>query len=198
MLELEIAPRVAQEAPKRPQEAPRGRQETPRQRREAPSERPEVPRRGQERFGSQLGSILDPAGRQTPSKTEEKTRVFKVFAVFPRRRKRGPKKLPKEVPGRRKWLPGAPRERPGAAQEPQRQRQERPRATQERPKSRPRGEQKEQQMIQLSFPLLGGAREASGSHFEAIGERFWSLRGGILEPFSKVVSLFSATPAQKR
>ena len=52
-------PRGAQEAPR----APRGRQETPRQRREAPRERQEAPRRAQERFGSHLGSILDPPGR---------------------------------------------------------------------------------------------------------------------------------------
>ena len=122
-----------------------------------------------------------------PSKTIEKTRVLKNFVFFQRRRKKRPKELPQEAPGKPKRLPGAPRERPGAAQEAQRQRQERPRATQERPKSRPR----EQKRIQLSIPLLGGAREASGSHFEAIWERFWSLRGGMLEPFSIDVRTYS-------
>ena len=182
-------PRDAQETPR----APRGRQETPRTAPRSASERQEVPRRAQERFQIHLGSILDPPGTPKPSKTIEKTRVFKNIVFFQRRRKKRPKELPKEAPGKPKRLPGAPRERPGAAQEAQRQRQERPRATQERPKSRPRGEQKEQKRLQLSFPLLGSAREASGSHFEAIWERFGSLRGGILEPFSRRFSLFQAS-----
>ena len=140
---------------------------------------------GKSDLGAMWARFWTPRGGPKPSKTIEKTMFFKVFVFFQRRRKKSPKELPKEAPGRRKWLPGAPRERPGATQEAPRQRQERPSATQERPKSRPRGEQKEQKRIQLSIPLLGGAREASGSHVEAIWERFWSLRGDTLEACSR-------------
>ena len=108
---------------------------------------------------------------------------FKVYVIFQGSCPKWPTKLQKETPGRPKCPPGAPREGPGAAQEAPRRPQEPPEAPQEHPKSRPRGQEKEQKRLPLAFPLLGGLREASGSHFEAIWERFWRLRGGILEPF---------------
>ena len=193
-----------QERPKRRPRGPKSAKRPARDAKDSATRRQESAKRRQDApksdFGSHLGSILDPPGTPKPSKTIEKTRVLKNFVFFQRRRKKRPKELPKEAPGKPKCLPGAPRERPGAAQEAQRQRQERPRATQERPKSRPRGEQKEQKRLQLSFPLLGWAREASGSHFEAIWERFGSLRGGILEPFSRLFLCFkrSVAPARAR
>ena len=83
-------------------------------------------------------------GGPKPSKTIEKTRVFKVFAIFQGVFKKRPKKLQKETPGKPQCPPGAPREGPGAAQEAPRPPQEPPGAPQESPKSRPRDEKKEQ------------------------------------------------------
>ena len=95
-----------------------------------------------------------------------------------------------------------PRSAPGGARSGPRGAKEPPRATQERPKSRPRGEQKEHKRIQLSFPLLGRAREASGRHFEAIWERFGSLRGSIFKPFSfhfaMLEAMLGARPRERR
>ena len=103
-----------------------------------------------------------------------------------KRRKKRPKKLHKEAPGRQQWLPGAPRERPGAAQEGPRQPQEPPGAPQERPKSRPRGEKKEQKGNQLSILLVGGLRQASGSHFRALLEAPGGHFGAIFDRFSSL------------
>ena len=204
-MELEIAPRAAQETPKRPQERQEAGKRRQGQRREAPRERQEAPRRAQERFGSHFGSILDPPGTPKPSKTIEKTRVLKNFVFFQRRRKKRPKELPKEAPGKPKRLPGAPRERPGAAQEAQRQRQERPRATQERPKSRPRGEQKEQKRRFRSWGGLGRPPGAILKRFRsdlgASGVAFWSrfqdfffVSSDLLRPPAR--EAFQATPLQ--
>ena len=85
-----------------------------------------------------------------------------------------------------------PRSAPGGARSGPRGAKEPSEAPEEHPKSRPRGDTKEQTRLPLSFPLLGGLGEPSGSRFEAIWERFWSLRGGILEPFSRLFSWFEA------
>ena len=205
MLELEIAPRAAQEAPKRPQErqeAGKRRQDSAERRQESAKRRQDAPKSD---FGSHLGSNLDPPGTPKPSKTIEKTRVLKNFVFFQRRRKKRPKELPKEAPGKPKRLPGAPRERPGAAQEAQRQRQERPRATQERPKSRPRGEQKEQKRRFRSWGGLGRPPGAIlkrfGSDLGASGVAFWSrfqdfffVSSDLLRPPAR--EAFQATPLQ--
>ena len=86
--------------------------------------------------------------------------------------------------------------KPGAAQEAPRRPQEPPEAPQEHPKSRPRGQIKEQKRLPFAFPVLGGLREASGSHFEAIWERFGGLRGGILEPFLVAFSSLFLSPSR--
>ena len=84
----------------------------------------------------------------------------------PGRARHGPRGA-KRAPGAAKSDPGAPREPP------------------QRPK---KGATK----VTTSVCSPGGAREPPGSHLGAILERFWSLRGGILEPFSKDFSLFEA------
>ena len=119
-------------------------------------------------------------GGPKPSKTIQKTRVFKVFVFFQRRRKKSPKEFPREAPGRRKWLPGAPRERPGAAQESPRQRQEWPSATQERPKSRQEANKRSKKGSSYRFRSWGGPGRPPGamlkrfgSDFGASGVAFW-------------------------
>ena len=82
--------------------------------------------------------------------------------------------------------PGAPGECPGAAQEGPRQPQEPPGAPQERPKSRPRGEKKEQNGNQFSILLVGGLRQASGSHFRSIWEAPGGHFGAIFDRFSSL------------
>ena len=62
MLELEIAPRAAQETPKRPQERQEAGKRRQGQRREAPRERQEAPRRAQERFLEPGGVDCGPPG----------------------------------------------------------------------------------------------------------------------------------------
>ena len=161
--------RWAQEAPKRPQE----RQEAAKRRQDSAEKRQVSAKRCQDAPKSDLAAIWARSGTlrggPKPSKTIKKTRVFKVFVFFQRRRKKSPKELPKEAPGRRKWLPGAPRERPGATQEAPRQRQERPSATQERPKSRPRGQEKGQKRIQSSISLFRGGQGGQNAPQERPG-----------------------------
>ena len=140
---------------------------------------------------------MEPLGLDFGPPGEVNTLIFAATVVknqgfrgFLKGFKKIPKRLQKETPGGRKCPPGAPRERPGAAQEAPRQGQERPGATQERPESRPRGEQKEQERHQLSILLVGWPREPPGGHLGATLERFWSLRGCIVEPVSRDFSLF--------
>ena len=110
------------------------------------------------------------ATQNQPKTAPEKRREPLFFRDFFKGAEKRPKKLEKELPGRPKCPPGARREGPGAAQEAPRRPQEPPGAPQERPKSRPRGEKKEQKGNQLSILLVGGLRQASGSHFRAILE----------------------------
>ena len=99
---------------------------------------------------------------------------------------RGAKMPPRSAPGAPRSGPRGAKAGPGAAKSD-------PGAPREPPKRRTKGAKK-------AFPLLGWAREASGSHFEAIWERCGSLRGGILEPFSRLFLCFkrSVAPARAR
>ena len=155
---------------------------------------------GKSDLGAMWARFWTPRGGPKPSKTIEKIMFFKVFVFFQRRRKNSPNEFPKEAPGRRKWLPGAPRERPGAAQEAPRQRQEWPSATQERPKSRQEANKRSKKGSSYRFRSWGGAREASGSHVEAIWERFWSLGVAFwrqFQDFSFVSSDLLRPPARE-
>ena len=77
---------------------------------------------------------------------------------------------PRSGPRGAKTAPGAARSAPGEPQEP--------------PKRRKKGTKKVTTFV--------CALRGPGSHLGAILERFWSLRGGILEPFSKDFSLCEA------
>ena len=123
-----------------------------------------------------LARFGTPLGGPKPSKTIEKTRFFKVFAIFQAGVKKRPKKLQKETLGRPKCPPGVPQEGPRGAKTAPGAARSAPGAPQEPPKRRHKG-------VKNGFALSGGLREASGSHFEAIWGRCWRLRGGILEPF---------------
>ena len=184
MLELQFAPRAAQEAPKRPQEAPRGRQETPRT---APRGAKRAPRGAKTR----PRAIWEPSGLDFGSPGDAQTLIFAAtvvenqgFGVFPKTSEKETQTGPKGGPWVTKMAPRSAPGGPGTAQEAPRERQERPRATQERPESRPRGQKKEQLRSPLPCALSGGAREPPGSHLGAILERFGSPQGNIFNPFS--------------
>ena len=158
--------------PKRPQE----RQEAAKRRQDSAEKRQVSAKRCQDAGKSDFGAILarfwTPLGGPKPSKTIEKTMFFKVLLFSKGAFQSGPQSSKRRPPGGQ----NDPQERPGAPQEAPRRPQETPGAPQERPKSRPRGDKKGSKRGFRS-------RGASGSHFEAIWERFWRLRGGILEPF---------------
>ena len=84
MLELQLAPRAAQEAPKRPQErqeAAKRRQDSAERRQESAKRRQDAPKSD---FGSHLGSILDPPGTPKTIKNHRKNKGFQGFRIFPK------------------------------------------------------------------------------------------------------------------
>ena len=105
------------------------------------------------------------------------------------------KRLQKRCPkGSKRRPPGgenAPQERPGSAQERPKRRQDRPRSRQERPR-RPRVAQEAKKRNKQGDHFRLRSPGGPGSPLGATLERFWSLRGGIWEPFSKDFSLFEA------
>ena len=115
------------------------------------------------------------------------------FSCFSKRlQKRGPKGSKRRPPGGE----NAPQERPGSAQERPKRRQDRARSGQERPRSAPRAAQeankRSKKGISYRFCSWGGPGGLLGAILERLWERFWSLRGGILEPVSRDFSLFEA------
>ena len=177
-----------QERPKRRPRGPKSAKRPPRDAKTAPRGAKRAPRGAKTR----PRAIWEPSGFDFGPPGEVKTLIFAAtvvenqgFRVFPKASEKETQKAPKGGP---RSAPGGP----GTAQEAPRERQERPRATQERPESRPRHETREQKGIPFSVALVGGAREALGSHVGAIFERIWSVRCGILEPSSRDCSFFEA------
>ena len=88
-----------QERPKRRPRGPKRRQEAAKRRQDSAEERQVSAKRCQDAPKSDLAAIWARFGTlrggPKPSKTIEKTRVFKVFVFFQRRRKKSPKELPK-------------------------------------------------------------------------------------------------------
>ena len=151
-----------------------------------------------DRFGSDLGWMLDPPGGEKTLKTIEKTRFFKVSAIFQESSKERAKKLPKETPGRPKWCPGAPRE----AQDGPRRRQERPKTAPRAAQSAPRAAQRRSQSGLGGH--LGptcrprGPRRPPGTPFGPLGGRCWVLRGSIFEAPSACCGAFRGASASAR
>ena len=122
--------------------------------------------------------------KKTPHKTKQKqlprnaaNRCFFVF--FQRRRKetqQAQKRAPREAQMPPRSAPGGARSGPRGAKTAPGTARSAPGAPQEPPKRRQKG-------VKKGYHFSGGLREASGTHFEAIWERFGGLRGGILEPF---------------
>ena len=138
---------------------------------------------------------MEPFGLDFGPPGEVKTLIFAAtvvkiqgFRVFLKGFKKEAQKVPKgdlqeaKMPPRS--APGAPRSGPRGAKTAPGAARSAPREPQEPPKRRKKN--KKGDHFRLRSP--GGP----GSHLGAILERFWSLRGGILEPFSKDFSLFEA------
>ena len=156
MLELEIAPKAAQETPRRPQE----RQEAAKRRQDSAEKRQEVPRGGQERFRSHLGPNWDPPGEAKNHPTPLKKQRFSRFSLFSKgSSKRGPKSSKRKHPGGH----NAPQERPGRGQERPKRRQGAARsargAPQEPPKRRHKGANKVTTFVSALGGAPGGLRE---------------------------------------
>ena len=162
MLELEIAPKAAQETPRRPQE----RQEAAKRRQDSAEKRQEVPRGGQERFRSHLGSIWDPPGEAKNHPTPLKKQRFSRFSLFSKgSSKRGPKSSKRRPPGGQ----NAPRKGPGAAQEAPRSRQKRPRST---PRAAQEAKKRSKKGDHLRFRSWGGSGRPPGAVLKRFGSDF--------------------------
>ena len=146
-MELQIAPksgpRAAQEAAKSAKRPPRDAKTAPRGAKRAPRGAKTRPR-----------AIWEPSWLDFGPPGDAQTLIFAATVVENQGFRVFPKALEKET-------------QTCTAQEAPR---ERPRATQERPESRPRHETREQKEIPLSVALVGGAREALGSHVGSIFE----------------------------
>ena len=184
-----------QERPKRRPRGPKSAKRPPRDAKTAPRGAKRAPRGAKTR----PRAIWEPSWLDFGPPGDAQTLIFAAtvvenqgFRVFPKASEKETQTGPKGGPWVTKMAPRSAPGGPGTAQEAPRERQERPRATQERPESRPRHETREQKGIPFSVALVGGAREALGSHVGAILERIWSVRGGILEPCSRGLSFFEA------
>ena len=160
MLELELAPRAAQEAPKRPQERQEAAKRRQGQRREAPRERQEAPRCAQERFGGHLG----PPG-------DAQTLIFAAtvvenqgFRVFPKASEKETQTGPKGGPWVTKMAPRSAPGGPGTAQEA-------PRGPESRPRGPKKGATKVSPLgatLERFWSDLGAPGGAFSSHFRSI------------------------------
>ena len=128
-------------------------------------------------------------GGPKPSKTVEK-QGFSRFSYFS---KGAGNRVLKSSQRRPPGDENGSQERPGSGQERPKRRQNSARSGQARPRSAPRAAQEANKRSKQgsSYRFRSwGLREASGGRFEEIWERFWSLRGGILEPCSRDFSFF--------
>ena len=135
---------------------------------------------------------MEPFGLDFGPPGEVKTLIFAAtvvkiqgFRVFLKGFKKEAQKVPKGDPREAKMpprsAPGAPRSGPRGAKTAPGAARSAPGEPQEPPKRR----KKETKKVTTFVCALRGG-------LGAILERFWSLRGGILEPFSKDFSLFEA------
>ena len=175
-----------QERPKRRPRGPRSAKRPPRDAKTAPRGAKRAPRGAKTR----PRAIWEPSWLDFGPPGDAQTLIFAAtvvenqgFRVFPKASEKETQKAPKGGPWVTKMAPRSAPGGPGTAQEAPRERQERPRATQERPKSRPRHETREQKEIPFSVALVGGAREALGSHVGANLERPGWHVGAIFRSF---------------
>ena len=188
MLELEIAPRAAQEAPKRPQE----RQEAAKRRQDSAERRQESAKRRQDAPKSDLGAIWvrfwTPRGRQNLDFRCNCRRKSRFSCFSKGVGKRDPTSSQRRLPGDK----NGSQERPGSGQERPKRRQDSARSGQARPRSAPRAAQEANKRSKKGSSYRF---RSWGGHFGAIFKSFFFVCSDPLSPPAR--EAFQATPQLK-